>query len=159
MRIYFNTSTRLYKKLIKEVNKYWNTLSYDKVNWNKKNFYNDDYNFYIDRHSIHIWKEKNPLTKKQIDEIRTMLLIIFKDDIIGSVNISRNEEDNIELIEMVKTIKNLKFFNLLHTKTEYSKEELTKCYDLINNIEKKPENENELYIIKSVLTNLIASKL
>ena len=37
MKIYFNTSMRQYKKITKEVNKYWNTLSYDKFK-NKKKF-------------------------------------------------------------------------------------------------------------------------
>ena len=124
----------------------------------KKNFYNDSYNFYIERHMVHIWKEKEELTKEQIDEIKNMLLIIFKDDTIGSINISNVNEDSLELIEMVKTIRNLKFFNLLHAKTEHSKEELTKCYDFVNNLKKTKENENEIYIIKSIISNSMANK-
>lgn len=157
MKIYFNTSMRQYKKITKEVNKYWNTLSYDKFK-NKKNFYNDSYNFYIERHVVHIWKEKKELTAEQIDEIKNMLLIIFKDDTIGSVNISNNDEDSLALIEMVKTIRNLKFFNILHKKTEYSKDELSKCYDFVDNLKRTSENENEIYIIKDIISNLMANK-
>lgn len=158
MRIYFNTKNSEHKKIVRELNKYWKTLSYEKTVRKKENFYNPKYNFYVDRYSIHIWKEKEELTEKELFEIKNMLLIIFKDDIIGSVDISRTDEDCLELIEMVKEIRNLKFFNILHTKTDYSKEELEKCYEFINNTKKTSENEKELIILKGILTKLIAEK-
>lgn len=158
MRIYFNTKNSEHKKIIRELNKYWKTLSYEKTVRKKENFYNPKYNFYVDRHSIHIWKEKEDLTEKELFEIKNMLLIIFKNDIIGSVDISRTDEDCLELIEAIKEIRNLQFFNLLHTKSNYSKEELEKCYNLINNIEKTSENENQIYIIKKIITQLMVEK-